>query len=546
MQRIILLFLILSLSCGKVFSQCAETNKPKVLLIGDSWAFMMNTESTIDYVLKQWGHSNYKFVSNTTVSQNGADTKDFIQPGKQNEIRNLLNQYPSIEVVHVSIGGNDFLGDWKVSNTQGQTDTLTMEIMDRLDSIFRFIKTCRPGIKIFWSGYVYTNFKEVIEGMAPFQSLHLFYDTWASMEFPDFIQINTLQNDMSTLMEAKVAADPDLAFVNCSGLMQYIYGQSTPLGVPPGGTYPAYSVPLPLGDPNYPSPKGTMRNYGFALDCYHLSTQAFRDFVGYHTQKFYHKFLMDDLYLLSENNSQTGTVTSLGNTSDSLVVGESGGEQFASVLSFNTTSMADTTLSKASIFLCRKMLTGTNPIGANLTVKVKSGNFGATVNVEAADFNAADDANGTPCQFGSNTANGDWIRLDLPASVLPHITNTGSTQFIISAPSATGGRVSFYNSADPDFAPVLNLVYSNPATSIEETILTDKFSIYPNPTAGLLTIENGAELITHLEVCNLLGETVLVPQMQNNSIDVSSLADGIYLLKITTRNGKAAQRIIKD
>jgi hypothetical protein len=138
-----------------------------------------------------------------------------------------------------------------------------------------------------------------------------------------------------------------------------------------------------------------------------------------------------------------------------LLLGESGGNSFASVLSFNTANMADTTLKKASIFLRRKSLAGTNPISNTLSVKVKSGNFGTTVNVEAADYSATGDASGTPCLFGSNAGDGNWIRLDLPASVLPFITKNATTQFVISAPSFTGGVVSFNNSSNPEYAPNL-------------------------------------------------------------------------------------------
>ena len=291
-----------------------------------------------------------------------------------------------------------------------------------------------------------------------------------------------------------------------------------------------------------------MRDYGFTKDCYHLSPQGYKDLISYHTQKFYHKFLMDDLYVLSANDSTTGSVSSLGNVADSLVLGEAGGEQFATVLSFNTTSMADTTLSKASIFLRRKALTGVNPINGSLLVKMKSGNFGATASIEASDFTDAGDADGTPCLFGSNTANGDWIRLDLPDSILAHITNAAGTQFIISAPAATGGKVVFDNSSDPEFAPVLNLVYYHVAapSAISQVISSKGFNVYPNPTNGLLTIESGAESITRLEVCNMLGEVVLQPKMTRNTIDISQLETGMYMLNITTKAGISSQRIYKN
>ena len=545
MNRILTLTIALCFFITQSFSQCSETNQPKVLLVGDSWAFFMNTESTINSVFKTWGFSNYKFISNATLAVNGAQTDDVMKASVQNEIQNQLNANPSIEVVHLSIGGNDFLGDWKVSMTQGQTDTLRDAVFERLDSIIRFIKSCKPGIHVLWSGYVYTNFQEVIDGASGVGSANQFYNTWEGMEFPTALQLNTLQNNQSAQMSTYAANDPQVEYIEANGLMQYLRGQLTPLEVAPGGTYAPLSVPMPLGDPNYPSPQTTMRDYIFFKDCFHLSTQGYKDLVSYQTQKFYHKVLMDDLYLLSDS-TQTGSVSSTGTVSATPYIGTTSGESFATVLSFNTTAMADTTLKKASLFLRRKALAGTNPINGTLEVKVKNGNFGTTVNVEAADFSAAGDANGTPCLFGSNSANGDWIRLDLPVSILAQINNATPTQFIVSSPGGTSGKTEFYDATNPEFAPVLNLVYGQTPSGINESSEAKPFNIYPNPTTGKLMIETEGETITHLEVINLLGAVVLQPQMQQNTIDISSLSTGMYLLNITTKNGKVSQRVFKD
>ncbi len=545
MNRILPLTIALCFFLTQAFSQCTEVNQPKVLLVGDSWAWFMHTESTINNVFKSWGFSNYKYISNATLAVNGAETDDVMQAVTEVEILNQLTANPSIEVVHLSIGGNDFLGDWKVSMTQPETDTLQAHVFERLDSIIRFIKTCKPGIHILWSGYVYTNFQEVIEGASGVGTTNQFYGTWQSMEFPTALQFNTLQNSQSAEMKIYANNDPQVEYVEANGLMQYLRGQLTPLEVAPGGTYAPYSVSMPYGDPNYPSPQTTMRDYFVFKDCFHLSTQGYKDLVSYQTQKFYHKFLMDDLYLLSEA-AQTGSVSSTGNVSATPYVGTASGENFSTVLSFNTTAMADTTLKKASLFLRRKALTGTNPVNASLEVKVKNGNFGTTVNIEAADYTAAADVTGTPCLFGSNTANGDWIRLDLPVSVLTQINNATPTQFIVSSPTGTAGKTEFYDAADPDFAPVLNLVYGETPTGINETAENLAFSIYPNPTTGKLTIEIGTEVITNIAVTNLLGEVVLQPQIQQGTIDISSLSTGMYILNIVTKNGKSAQRVFKN
>lgn len=542
MRKIFTLFFALFIS-NLIYSQCSEPNETKVLLVGDSWAFFMGSDQTILKVLEKWGHSDYTYYTNITLSENGAETDDFLTQEKQDEIAAKLAEFPSIEVVHLSIGGNDVMGDWDVTFTQAEFDTLEADVFNRMEQVMTFIKNAKPGIKILWSGYAYPNFEEIIESSAPLQTSHPFYDTWEGMGFPSFQQINDLLIHFSATMEAYAANDPQVDFFSIPGLMQYSYGQPTPLGVAPGGTYAQYSVPLPNGNPAYPSPKESMRNYGIFKDCFHLSPDGYALLLDYHTRKYYHKLFMNDIYFLAENNTQTGSVSSAGNVSTELKMGESSGEKFATVLSFNTTAMADSNLSEASIFLRRESLTGSNPINGNFDVKVINGNFGTTVNVEAADYTANGDASGEPCRFGSNVGNGHWIRLDLPTNIFHYITNDAATQFIIST-DATGGVVTFTNASDPEYAPVLDLKYGSNNFSVSENIIAD-VNVYPNPTSGLVTIDAKNQNIEIVDVLDLTGKTVMHIETKLNTIDITSLPAGTYVLNITTEQGKLSQKVVK-
>lgn len=547
MKRILLLLCFSVMFYGYSSAQCSEVNQPKVLLIGDSWAAFMNTDQTISDAFKNWGHSNYKFVSNSIVAENGAETDDFQKVSKQNEIVNLLNANPSIEAVHLSIGGNDVLGSWKVSFTPGQTDTLLQQVSERLDSIVRFLKSAKPGIKIVWSGYTYPNFAEVVAMPGLLSGAqHPFYSTWDKMEKPTFFQLNGMLNRFSDSVAAYANLDPQVDFVKATGLMQYTFGQAAPLGVAPGGTYPAYSVPMPEGDPAYPSPKQSMRDYfGVTLDCFHLSPKGYLDLIEYHTQKFYHKFLMDDLYLLSEDNYNTGGVSSLGNFS-ALSIGGDNTEFFGAQLSFNTTAMADTTLAKASIFLRRESLTGASPLNGTVDIKVKNGNFGASASVEASDYTAAGDEIGNPCVFGNSANDGNWIRFDLPASLYPYINNGNNTQFIITTPGFNTGELTFSGANDPDYAPVLNLKYGTPTVAVKEVDAAIKFSVYPNPAQEQLQIEGVYDEILRLQVVNIFGQEIELNHLNERSVSTANLPSGNYFISITTKQGTATKRFVKN
>lgn len=539
MKHILLLGLMASAFSSKSFAQCSENETAKVLLVGDSWAFFMSVDQTINDVLFDWGHTGYTYYTNLTLAENGAETDDFLLPVKQQEIQAKLDEFPSIEVVHLSIGGNDVLGDWNINFTQQQTDSLASAVLARLDSVVTFIKSARPGIQILWSGYTYPNFEEVIESAAPFQTQHPFYGTWEGMGFPTFLQLNEVQNNFSNLILNFYANDSQVHYVPATGLMQYVFGQTSPLGVAPGGTYAPFSVPMPLGNPAYPSPKTTMRNYGLTRDCFHLSAAGYYELINYHTQKFYHKFLMDDYFALA-NATESGSVSATGTVSADLNVGEVNASQVATILSFDL-AIADTTIEGASLFLKVAEITGANLLDASFELKLIDGQFGAQAAVESGDFSATGTVVGTPCTFGAKAV-GKWVRFDLPVSMLSAI-NAGKIQFSLQATSTNGSAVRFVDAADPDFAPVLNLKFGAAPASLAENAL-ESVQLFPVPTDGMVHVNasSDAELIS---VMDLAGREISVNLENMNSIDFSGVPTGIYLLNFKIGNTLVSKKIVK-
>ncbi|MBX7243090.1 MAG: T9SS type A sorting domain-containing protein [Bacteroidia bacterium] len=542
MKKISVLFFTFLLIQNIFFAQCTETDKNKILLLGDSWAFFMSVDMTINRALEKWGHSHYKYYTNTILSENGAETDDFLKPAKQDEIMAQFQANPDIEVVHLSIGGNDILGDWNVDFTQAQTDSLESSVYNRMDQIIQFLKQAKPGIRIVWSGYTYPNFEEVIESFAPFQTSHPFYSTWEGMGFPSFEQINNIQMHFADEMEAYALSDPQVEYVNCPAILQYTFGQNDLLGVPPGGTYAPYSAPFPYGFPDYPSPKNSMRDYGITKDCFHLSPRGYDDMIGYQMQKFYQKFLMDDQYFLSEGNLREGAVSASGVVSAEISLGEN----TAAVLSFNTSGLLNDVISSANIFLRRESLSGSNPLNANLELRMVSGQFGTSVNLEADDYNATGDTLVVPCRFGAYDENGDWVRLDLPAEALHFLKNTPSTQFILTAPGFSGGMITFSGASDPDFAPVLNIDYvGSPLSLTENTPESSRFILYPNPANDILYLRSAEKVSAEVEIADISGKCIMKWNENPDKISLVSLPAGIYFVSLITEKGREVHKVIK-
>lgn len=79
-------------------------------------------------------------------------------------------------------------------------------------------------------------------------------------------------------------------------------------------------------------------------------------------------------------------------------------------------------------------------------------------------------------------------------------------------------------------------------SSIDQTKVEDVFKIYPNPASEYISIEGEFEYITIFDA-----NGVRVLQSTKNTIDISSLPAGVYLLKINSASGESqVRRIVKQ
>ncbi len=93
--------------------------------------------------------------------------------------------------------------------------------------------------------------------------------------------------------------------------------------------------------------------------------------------------------------------------------------------------------------------------------------------------------------------------------------------------------------------------FFNNATSCDNTTLgiddfnQDQIVLYPNPSSSKIFIKSQEDPVTKVELYSLLGENVITVNNNVESIDISDLVSGIYLLKIFTANGTTVKKIIK-
>lgn len=73
-------------------------------------------------------------------------------------------------------------------------------------------------------------------------------------------------------------------------------------------------------------------------------------------------------------------------------------------------------------------------------------------------------------------------------------------------------------------------IYENYHYSLDEPFVESGLIVYPNPSSGVLFVENGQG---EYRIVNLLGQTVMSGTLKGKPIDISKLSNGFYLLKTT-------------
>ena len=185
----------------------ATTPAADILVLGDSWGVGINQAITSVA-------GNAGFTVNNQA-HGGREAADMVTPDGLSEITSDLNANPDASVVHLIIGGNDFLRNWNRFLSPSQELNLFNSILNDIETISDHIATIRPEVEVFHMGY----------------------------EFPQpipngpVVEVNQAILTLSGLQGT--IASPNYNYIEFYGLTQEVFGIG---GNPPDGT----------SDPNFP------------------------------------------------------------------------------------------------------------------------------------------------------------------------------------------------------------------------------------------------------------------------------------------------------
>ncbi len=115
--------------------------------------------------------------------------------------------------------------------------------------------------------------------------------------------------------------------------------------------------------------------------------------------------------------------------------------------------------------------------------------------------------------------------------------------FISSAQCGPSTPTSMVDYGFPDSRHLLNLVVDNELSIAEQAV--ENFTIYPNPVMDALNVSIAPLTIKDIAIYDILGKK-LNCNYSDSSINVSSLSEGTYFLKINTGNTILTRRFVKE
>ncbi|MCJ7815008.1 MAG: SGNH/GDSL hydrolase family protein, partial [Xanthomonadales bacterium] len=232
----------------------APLQAARILVIGDSWGVAAGP--SLQQVLIDNGSTD----SVASIAVGGETAENVNTSGWLQQITTALEQNPDADFVHLSLGGNDFLGHWSSFISQAEEDQLIADILEDITAIVDHILEQRPAIRIYWSSY---DFPRPLFIGTPLDVNN------ASMRFSEKAQ---------ALADTKGDA---LVYGDFNGLTQVEYGFD---GIQTSTFDPDF--PIPPGDPSLPDPQYPGPAGAYA-DPIHLTEEAFLMLAGNQYEQFY-------------------------------------------------------------------------------------------------------------------------------------------------------------------------------------------------------------------------------------------------------------------
>ncbi|MBI1317674.1 MAG: hypothetical protein GC168_01840 [Candidatus Hydrogenedens sp.] len=244
----------------------ASAGTPRIMLMGDSWAWYMWLNRSFQQALQEEGLGEFEEIGNFTAIP-GSTSFQWVDEKWLEQARKELEAHPTVDIVHLSIGGNGFLRGWHGGMPDAERDKLYGQIINNIETMIKAVQSVRPGIRVAICNYDYVNASR-------------------KSTVPELNQAGMvlagLKRDLAKRMD-------NVEYIQNYGLMQNHFGI-------PGVAKPG-EVPLPGQAPDFEPFPGGLKDYGnppeAMLDNIHLSSEGYHVLAKHCIDVLYRKWLTE-------------------------------------------------------------------------------------------------------------------------------------------------------------------------------------------------------------------------------------------------------------
>ncbi len=96
--------------------------------------------------------------------------------------------------------------------------------------------------------------------------------------------------------------------------------------------------------------------------------------------------------------------------------------------------------------------------------------------------------------------------------------------------------------------PSTTITFTTNPDGINDYTLDNTVTVFPNPTTGLIQIENGEWRMENVEVYDAYGKLLNTMSVNDHTVnlDLSGYAKGTYFVRVTTEKGVVTKRVVKN
>lgn len=239
LYKIVVALIVVSSAGGCVTSGSeANVSPPRIALVGDSWSLIMRFHGGFKSAFVEEGYRerqvrniaigwSYLGLTERRLSLRGIETHRFIQEQQIAKLERILERYPTIQIIHLSLGGADLLHDMPPDLPASEQEKYLREhVAPHIDAILAELERKFPDKLIALVGYDYLNFRDLRADHRRTQQ------RWEDLGRPEPVELNRMSLKLNEVQREVAARHPGVIFVNVLGLTKERLDPGSPLSEP--------------------------------------------------------------------------------------------------------------------------------------------------------------------------------------------------------------------------------------------------------------------------------------------------------------------------